>query len=261
MQFKKWLLKEDIFGFEKKIKPNQKEPDNLPIVSIDIEVTMNKLLQNKLNSQIPFSNFINEIQWGKENGAIKMVISPLGSFKSIIRQLTTDLEGNKIWICKKILPYKDLNKANIEIDEKLADLIFEDVEKISKKTVESPISDYKNFKNLVLKISKECQREKIIPEIFIFRGIKEINNNHYIIFFECKGQGVETPGSGRLEQFLIEMIYDKNKGTIRSYGHDVQSRTKGHSWTPQPSEWDEYFSPAQPAEEITNCICRALSTY
>ena len=72
MQFKKWLLKEDIFGFERQKEINVKstklkEPDNLPIVSIDIETTMDKLLQNKLNSQIPFSNFINEIQWGKEN--------------------------------------------------------------------------------------------------------------------------------------------------------------------------------------------------
>jgi hypothetical protein len=57
------------------------------------------------------------------------------------------------------------------------------------------------------------------------------------------------------------MSYNPKTGLIRSYGHDVQSKTKGHSWTPQPSEWDEYFSPAQSIKEITDCICAALSTY
>lgn len=267
MQFKKWLLKEDIFGFERQKEINVKstklkEPDNLPIVSIDIEITMDKLLQNKLNSQIPFSNFINEIQWGKENGAIKMVISPLGSFKSIIRQLSTDLLGNKTWICKKILPYKDLNKANVKIDEKLADLIFEDVEKISKKNVESPLNDYKNFRNLVLQISQECQKSKILPSLLIFMGIKELKKNeNYILHFECKGQGVEAPTSARVEAFLIDMIYDPKTGIIRSIGYEVQSPTKGRKWIPQPSEWDEYFSPAQPNSEIIECVSRALYTY
>jgi hypothetical protein len=61
--------------------------------------------------------------------------------------------------------------------------------------------------------------------------------------------------------FEINMSYNPKTGLVRSFGHDVQSPMKGHVWYPQPSEWDEYFSPAQDVSEIVDSICGALSTY
>jgi len=261
MNFKNWLLKEDIFGFEKisKIKV-LKQPEELPITPLNIEVAVETLLKMPFKDQMPFSRFVNEIQWGNQNGAIRMVVSPLGSFKSIIRGLQTNLEGNDTWICKKIIPYHDLVQANIQNNKDLAYKLFEKIEEINQ--LESAIGDYSNLESLVVKLVHECQKPNILPEIFIFRGVKEIKHNeNYIIYFECKGQGVETPGSSRLENFQINMNYNPKTGLIRSYGHDVQSPKKGHVWYLQPSEWDEYFSPAQPIQEITNAICAALSTY
>ena len=143
---------------------------------------------------------------------------------------------------------------------KEANKLFEEIEEI--KQLESAIGNYSNLENLVVNLTKRCQNPNVIPKIFIFKGVREVKHNeNYVIYFECKGQGAETPGSGRLEQFCIDMSYNRKTGLIRSYGHDVQSKMKGHSWTPQPSEWDEYFSPAQSVREITDCICSALSTY
>jgi hypothetical protein len=243
ISFKNWLLKEDIFGFDKlfKIDAPKAVQDDIPITPLNIEVTIETLLKMPLKEQAPFSRFVNEIQWGNYNGAIRMVISPLGSFKSIIRTMQTNLEGNQTWICKKIIPYKDLMHANIENHEDLAHKLFGKIEEINQ--FESAIGNYNNFESLVVKLVHECQRPNIMPELFIFRGVKEIKHNeNYIIYFECRGQGVETPGSGRLEIFSIDMSYNPKTGLIRSYGHDIQSRTKGHSWTPQPSEWDEYLA-------------------
>lgn len=266
LTFKDYILQEqrkDIFAFEKS-PPSSRESqiDETPIEPINIELMMNELSRFKLNEQKPFSKFLNHIQWGKYNGATQMVVSPLGSFKSIIRRLQTNLEGNDVWICKRILPYKDIMHANLKIDENLAHLLFEEIEKISETQLESAIGDYGDLEKLVTKLSQEVQKPKILPKIFIFMGTKEIKyNEHYIIYFELTGQGVEAPTANRVEMFAIEMCYNNKTGLIKSFGHDVQSPKKGHRWYPQPSEWEEYFSPAQPLKEITNSICAALSTY
>lgn len=265
--FEDWLLikeSKDIFGFEKAklYSAESKSSEEKPIGAISIESMMNELLKFKLNDQKPFSKFVNHIQWGEHNGATQMVISPLGSFKSIIRRLQTDLTGKPVWICKNILPYKDVMEANLKIDENLAHMLFEKIEHANEKQLESAIGDYVDLENLTVKLIQECQKTRFMPKLFIFTRAKEIKpNEHYIIEFELKGQGIEAPGSSRVEAFNIHLQYDPKKGIIRSFGHEIQSPTKGHKWMPMPSEWDECFSPAQPVIEIIDSICGALSTY
>jgi len=263
--FKGWLMNErkDIYGFEKEKKP--KDPlltYGSPIIPIDPEIVINTMLRTAFNNEMPFSKFPDEIQWGKNVGALKMVITPLGSFKSIIRKLVTDLKGNRIWSCKRIIPYKDILHANQMFDEELATEILKEIETISKEGIEAPEKEYDRLEKLTNKISIVCRRKDNMPEIFIYKGIKQIKKNeNYLIYFECAGHGVESPGSGRIEQFIIDMSYDSKTGLIRSFGHDVQSKTRQHLWYPQPSEWDEYFSSKQSETEIAECIGAALSTY
>ena len=265
ISFRNWLLEEakDIFGFDRIRYPiSNKEEKEDPIKPISIELMMNELLKMELNDQKPFSKFINHIQWGEHNGATQMVISPLGSFKSIIRRLQTDLTGCPVWLCKNILPYKDILDADIVVDENLAHMLFDKVQKNNDKQLESAIGGYSDLEGLVLKLVSECQKPKFLPPLFIFMGVKEIKHNeNYLIWFECRGQGAEAPNAARVEMFEINMSYNPKTGLVRSFGHDVQSPMKGHVWYPQPSEWDEYFSPAQPVSEIVNSICGALSTY
>jgi hypothetical protein len=266
MKFKEWIVNEmrDIYGFEKDKKPKE-DPfltRGSPIIPINPEVVINTMLKTPLNNEVPFSNFPDQIQWGKRVGSIRMVISPLGSFKSIIRKKITDLKGNEVWSCKRIVPYNDLLHANQMFDEKLAIKILEEIEGISKEGIEAPEKEYDGLEKLTKKVSNICRKKNIMPEIFIYKGIKQIKKNqNYLIYFECSGHGVEAPGSARVEQFIIDMSYDPKTGLIRSFGHDVQSTTRQHLWYPQPSEWDEYFSSKQSETEIAECIGAALSTY
>jgi hypothetical protein len=263
--FKDWLISEnrDIFGFERPKNNNApKATNDLPILAINSEMLIESMLKTNLNGQEPFSEFPDQIQWGQNPGAMRMVISPLGSFKSIIRKLMLNLEGKEVWACKKIIPYNDIMNATPSFDEKLAMDLFENIEEIYKQDIEAPSREYNKLERLTLAVARTAQRRDVIPEIFIYRGIKQIKKDeNYIIYFECKGQGVEAPGSARLEQFIIDMSYNKNTGMIRSFGHDVQSPIRGHLWYSQPSEWDEYFSAGQSDKEIAMAIGQALSTY
>lgn len=261
--FKDWLLSEDIFGFEKrnakKITKNKIEDY---IVRIDPDIIFEVMMKRQIGGYEPFSEFHDQIQWGRESGAVQMVVSPLGSFKNITRKLQVDLQGNKVWVCKKIMPYKEILHSDRQFDEELAEDILEDLDKIYKQDIEAPSKEYKNLERLVIKISNVLRRKDIIPKILIYRGTKQIKKNeNYLIYFECRGHGVESPGSARLEQFIVDMSYNPLTGMIRSFGHNVESPTKGHLWYPSPSEWDEYFSSSQKEEEIADCISKALSTY
>jgi hypothetical protein len=264
--FKRWVLREwkDIFGFNrdprKKSAPGARM--DMPIKDINSDEVVEFMLGNSVGGVEPIMEFSNQIRWGDAPGAMMMTISPLGSYKSIVRRLQVDLEGNQVWTCKRMFLYKDMVFADRQFDDNLANFIFEHIEEIHKEDLEAPSHDYTGLRKLVVNTAKLAQRKDVIPELFIFRGIKEIEKDrNYLIFFELRGQGVEAPGRARVEQFAITMSYNPRTGMIRSFGNDIQSPTRGHRWVPQPSEWDEYFSSGQSESEISECITAALSTY
>lgn len=263
--FMQWVISEgrDIFGFERipERKPSNTNSEN-PLKPINADIIIDEMMRFEVGGMEPFSAYHDEIQWGRNPGCVRMVISPLGSFKSIIRKLHRNLIGEDVWVCKKIVPYKSMAYASDEYDERLGDALVEDVKKSYADPISAPQADYGRLESLVMRIWRASTRSENLPRLFIPMGVKRIaEGRNYILHFECRGHGVETPGSGRLEAFLIDMSYDPNTGMIRSFGHDVQSKAKGHVWYPQPSEWDEYFSPSQPEDEIVSCVANALSTY
>lgn len=263
--FKNWLVSEgkDLFGFERKAVPEKKaDYDDMPIDSIDADTIMESLMERKIDDMDAFSNFHDHVQWGRHPGAIQMVISPLGSFKSVVRRLQDNLLGERVWVCKKIMPYRDLVSADLSDEHGMADVMFEAIEECRKGEMEPPSKDYSELEKLTLKIAGDARKESIKPEIMVFRGVRMVEKDrHYNIHFECRGHGVEAPGSMRLEQFSIDMSYDPRTGMIRSFGYGIQSPTRQHLWQVQPSEWDELFSPHQNEEEIVSCVCSAFSTY
>ncbi len=263
--FKEWLINEksDIFGFEKpRGKQTPEDSYDGPIIPIKPEILIETMMKETLRGQEPFSAFADQIQWGRTTGAMRMVISPLGSFKSIIRKMQLDLEGKETWVCKSIIPYKDLMHANKKFDENFAMDLFEKIEQIGSLQIDTPQAEYKGLRNLTVSLASRCRRKDIMPEIFIFSGVKEIKKDeNYLIEFDLRGQGVEAPGSARVERFVIDMSYNPKTGMIKSFGHDIQSPTRGHVWYPQPSEWEELFSNGQDAKEIVETIGAALSTY
>jgi len=264
--FKRWFLREgkDIFGFERlRLEADPPETvEDKPIKPINSDLVMEFMMRSKIGGVEPVLEFSNQIKWGDDPGSMMMVISPLGSYKSIVRRLQLDLEGREVWTCQRIFLYKDLANASEQFDDKLANYIFEHIEKIHGDEIKAPSHDYDGLKRLILKTARTCSRKDVLPDLLLYRGIKEVEENRrYIIFFECRGQGVETPGSSRLEQFAITMSYNPSTGMIRSFGNDIQSPTKGHKWYPQPSEWDEYFSSGKKDSDIVDCVAAAFSSY
>lgn len=263
--FKNWLISEgkDLFGFERdSAEPKRKVEDESPITPISADIILEYLHSRDIDGHKCFSDSHDHVQWGRHPGAVQMVISPLGSFKSIIRKLQVDLLGEQVWVCKEIVPYKEILKATVKLDEDVAEDIFEKLSAHWKCDVEAPSGDYAGLEHLTIKVAEACRRKDVIPELFVYRGVRMMDRNRrYNIHFELAGQGVEAPGSSRVEQFSIDMVYEKDSGMIRSFGYDIQSPTKGHVWRPQPSEWDEKFSPSQDENQIVAAICAALSTY
>jgi hypothetical protein len=263
LNFNKWIVikeNKDIFGFQKKIEKEIQNLDENPIKGLDSQKIIEHLLNFKLNEQYPFSNFSNQIQWGENTGSLRIIIGPMGSFKVSMRRLQEDLEGNKLWICKKIVPYQRFAEKNVNNEEDLANLLIEKIEKINENKFESANNNYKDLRQLVVNLARKCQKNDILPEVLIFKGIREVNEDNFLIYFECRGQGVEVPGFNRLEQFTIDMSYSKKRGTIRSIGYEILSPTRQHLWYPQTADWDEIFVPSQ-GEEIIECVLNAFKTY
>lgn len=264
--FKEWMEKrEDIFGFEKtqeKDSIQAEKPEN-PIMHVDVEHVLEELSEYKINGQKGKSSFTNEVHWGDEIGALKLILSPAGSGKAIILGKQSNLENKDCWICKSIIPYVNLEDASFRDDENLADILYKKIKEV--KSIETPKSNYSNLEKLTIKLSRKCCKPDKLPKLFIYMGIREVEKDkNYIIKFECRGQGAEAPGEGggnRLEMFAIQMSYDEETGLIRSMGYEVTSPMKGRKWEPQPSDWDENFSPRQSSDEICEAIANALSIF
>ena len=262
--FKDWLVSEakDIFGFEGREVVRAADTEDRPVVTISSDIIMEHMMHRKLGGMEPFSQYHDQIQWGREPGAVRMVISPLGSFKSVIRKLQEDLRGERVWTCREIIPYRDMLRATRAFDESMAEDIFSRVERCWREDVRAPSGEYSGLEALTLRVAAGCRRRDVMPEIMVFGGVKAVERgSHYNIHFGCRGHGVEAPGGMRMEQFSIDMSYDRGSGMVRSYGYPIQSPTRQHLWQVQPSEWDELFSPSQDPEEVVAAISAAFSTF
>jgi len=258
--FNEWLIQErkDIFGFEKHKNIPKKVTYEGPIKHLDNELLFKELLR-PVGEKQPIWDFFDQITWGEVNlgEALRLDLSPLGSFKLIIRKITKDLEGHETWICKDIMPLPDGRYENEEAS--LANDVLSKLEKLNESQNESPRHSY-DLEPLVLRLAGDIKSEKPCRQM-VFDKVKKLNENHYIVAMNFTGGGIEAPGSAREEQFHIHMHFDKSRGLIRSYGNGIESKTKVHQWYPTPSEWDEHFCPTQPREEICKAIVNALSTY
>lgn len=259
--FQNWMFHEgkDIFGFEKDKKDlSQVEnpKDALPI----IDVSTTRIVENLSNWRINHKNVIaewgNQVQWGEGPGALMATFTPLGSFKTIIRKLNFDLEGNPTWICKGIIP---LNYIRLRTEENIASLIHERVLDIDSQEIDSPSEEFPEFDKLIYKLASAVKR--YAPDIFVFESVKQLDRWHRLIYMSLRGAGSGAPGGNRVNEFIIECNFKPKMGLLRIFGYDVQSPMKVHSWISQPSEFDEYFAPTQNETEIIDAIVSALRTY
>jgi hypothetical protein len=260
--FKTFVETKDIFGFERDhgLLVVNKVVDEKPIEPLDYGIIVNELCKMPVGGKQAKRLWNDAVSWGTgDTGTLAVVVSPLGSYKAVIRRKIYDLVGEAQWICKKIMPYIDTDKGVGPSELEWVQHLHEQLVISDGQLVEMPSRDWAGLEKLVIELA--CRIRAEAPPIFVYEGISQVDPTNYIIFMSLRGQGVEAPGQRRINEFHVNVSYKPLTGLIRCFGNEISSPVKGHTWEPQPSEWDEIFAPAQPRKEIEEAILSALSVY
>lgn len=257
-KFSDWLIEEskDIFGFEKDMRPVKKNPlDIQPVDSFDIEQITNTLARYPVGQLQPEVQFVNEVTWGEGSGSLRVLIN--NWLNVIIERKVPDLEGRGMWIAKKVYQLNHNQMGGTE--ESVAHEILKEVENIYKSKPNSANSQYEDLENLVVNIASLIKRNA--DDIFIFQGIRRINENNYIIRLGVRGQGVQRKGQKRVEENHTQVSFDKSSGLIRMTNYNIESPLGEHKWAVTQKDIDWYFTPNQSRDEIAQTISTTLHWY
>lgn len=260
MNFTDWLGEWADYGFDRDLDEPKDEDDQKPYDPISADIIIQELLSlGKIGTRQAHHTWQDVIEYGSNDvGTLAIDITPLGSFKVITRRKITTLQGESAWICKHVLSLNEHNYADRN-EVPIAHKIYSTLEEIDNQLIEKAQANYPDFKKLSQMLTRNSSR--LCPEGMFYKGVKEIDENHVITYFEFRGGGVGGPDQSRIEQFNIHLYFDQKKGLIRSWGHDVSSTLSQHEWSLNPSEWDEYFAPTQNLKEIVSAIVGAFRTY
>jgi len=257
--FKNWLLKEfrDVFGFDQDIKPQyNKKKDDKPVKQINIEKLLEYLEMHRLGHKEPCIKFVNELHWGEGPGAVRIWIGT--GLNIMLEKQTVDLTGIPRWITKKVYQVDQTGYGGYE--DAVAHELLEALEKIDEKPPDSAKHDFDEMEALVANIASAVRRTA--RSIFMFEGIRKLNENSYIIRLGVRGHGIEAQDQQRVEENQTHVTYDPQTGLIRMTNYNVESAVgRGHSWEIMPTDTDWYFCPTQPREEITETIANTLHWY
>lgn len=257
-KFREFLGKtpQELFGIKNSSQKEDDPPIQYPINGFDLELMMDFLSKKKIGVFSPETNFINEIKWGNQPGAIKLEVDT--GFTFFVKKLVFDKEGSERWIAKKAFQLNRNGAGNKE--DFVAQEIFERLNIYSDEYIEHSSEEYKDLENLV-----EFLYKKMISTakpIFFPEGIKKINDDSYIIKFGVKGQGLEFRNQQRVEQNQTLVTYDKNNGLIRVINYNLLSPTgKAHEFKINQNDLDVCFSPSQSKEEIADVLCVHMKFY
>jgi hypothetical protein len=222
----------------------------------DVELMMDYLSRKRVGPHDPSSNFMNEIQWGRDYGAIKLEVDP--GYRFIIKRLTHDLEGNDRWITKKL--YQLNRKGYGGTEDAVANEIYDQIRHHSHYPLEGPDNEYQDLDRLALYVATKMRR--VAEAKFIYEGIKKVAPDNYQIIFGVGGQGVEARDHFRVEQNVTDLSYDRNRGTIRITNYNVRSKVgREHAWQVSPVDLDLFFYPSQDKQEIAEAVATRFRFY
>jgi hypothetical protein len=251
------------FGFERSKKKPLLVRNEAPSRPVNIEAVMNEIKFRPLGIKRPTKQFFSEVQWGDGPGAVKMMITPPGGTKAIFRKLGADLQGNPLWITKKVWPIGEKYDYNKEMTL-VADLLNM-LSEVDQGGYDAPSSDYEDLENLVIRMSSKIRLD--MPDWFVFEGIRKLEDDRYIIRFGCRGQGqgrMNAPSgrtSGKLFEFIVDITYHPVEGFIKIMGGDVNSTRTREEWSLGQSQFIEYFTPIQKIDEIINAVTSLVASY
>lgn len=264
IDFSKWFFEYADYGFESR-KPTAKQEKNTQTDNDDAKpwklfkikkfFEELKYLLNSDNKKT-LKVWEEELSWLENGNVVEVNINPFGSLRITTRKIIKDLQGVDTKICKHVL---DIDDYQINREENTARYIYKKILKFREKNIDYPSKDY-NLKKLAHELFNKVRLK--YPEYIMFPvGMKEVSKDYYKIIFEFKGQGQGVPGSSIAMQFDIDLFFDKEKGLIRCWGYDIDSPVKKRQFNPQPSEWNEYFSPHEKISKIVGMITTTFMTY
>lgn len=267
LEFQSWFNKtpEEMYGYGNKQDQTNKDPyENNPIEYLKSEELLNNMQRfGSIGSKEPYRANSSVLEFGEGLGKFLISVSPLGSYKIILRRYIKTLKGSPAPICKRVYPlvndYKHLSGINDET--KLAEYIYDNIKSIDDKNLDYCKNEFskEEFLKLVIKLAEKVRQNH--PIVMVFDEVVRIDDYNYIVSMIYKAGGVELPMGRRGLQFQIHMQYIPSLGLIRSWGNEVSTTKKITTWDIQPSEWDEVFSTSQDPKEIIENIIRILSTY
>jgi hypothetical protein len=250
IRFREFFEATDIFGFEDKtIRKEEPLPPQEPISQFSVGTMMDYLSKWKIGAKKPDLRFMNEIRWGENFGAVRLVVSPKMAF--MVQKLGKDLEGENAWITKKRFQLNRTGYGGYE--EAVASEIFDVIKELSEGGVDSAKKEVERLDRLAERVCIKMQ--KVAQNKFIFERIKKVNDNEYQIVFSVNHQGVEAPSQRRVEQHITQLKFDPEVGLIKCSDFKIESPTGGpHEWRIMPADLEVNFSPAQDREEIEEVI-------
>lgn len=262
IKFVKWLsLKEYAdYGFSDMLKYKQKsnnklkeKPENTVFKTSAFLDHLTDLIEDD-NIKV-IRKWADQISWTDNGHPMEVNINTLGTI--ITKKLIKNITGKEVPLCKDVLSVDEINNGKENL---IADKIYNRIKNIRKNNYDNAVSDYNGLEKLAKLLFKACL--ETYPYYIMFpKGLKKIDHNYYKVFFEYKGGGAGAPDSSRAEQFNIDLSYNKEEGLIRCWAYEILSAMKRRDFLPQPSEWNEYFSPKEKPEKIIKLIIKFLMSY
>lgn len=250
----------DIFGFDRdRERPDQDPTDNLltkPIKQFDVELMMDLLARKQIGAFEPKLDYMNEIRWGTQPGAIKLEIDTGYTF--FIKKLAMDKSGNPRWYTKKSFQLNRQGYGGYE--DAVAQEIFEELKRHADGGIATAPERYDELGDLANHIYSKIKRT--CRDIFIPEGIKKLSDDAYILTFGVRGHGLEFRNQQRVEQNQTLVSYDNDQGTIRITNYNLLSGTgKAHEFKINQNDLDLYFFPSQSKDEISEPVAVFMKYY
>ena len=258
LSFKTWVERKDIFGFEKEVgfkKPNPM--DEKPINRFNIDLFMWRLSHNQIGNREAHRKFVNECHWGEGTGALRMKVFP--DLHVELARKTADLNGNKVWVTKRLWYINREGYGGHE--DAVSQQLLDELQTIDKQPIESVNREFDldELEHMVHSMASSMKR--VARGYFMFEGIKKLNDRHYIIRFNVRGQGVEAPDQRRVIENQTMVYYDDDTGKIRVTNKNIETNVGGHAWEYMPSDLDIIFVPTQSHDEMNEVLATTMRWY
>jgi hypothetical protein len=256
--FRKWLLQEktDIFGFEKENAYDFAKPrDENPLKIFGIDALMSYLEMQSVGTWPASRRFVNEIHWGTGNGSMRIWLGT--GLNVMIERQGIDLEGTPRWFTKKVFQIDQSGFGGYE--EVVANDLLKELNRVYQSELDSPMREWNGLEKLVTSMASKIRR--VARPIFIFEGIRKVDDNTFIIQLGLRGHGIEAPDQQRVEQNQTSVYYSRESGIIRMTNYNIESPIGAHTWELLPADTDWYFAPTQGQDEIIETIANTMHWY